>query len=278
MAELVKFTGSNDELFCRESADELHASAQVIVPETHTVLLIKDGVVSEALSAGRHNIFDTENGLFRLKKDSDVATVDFVFVSKTAKLTMLWGTAMPIQTRDPHTDVPVSIGINGELEFRVKTPKQFYLELVGADREYSVLRLKKRLLPRLMSVIEPTAASVMRENKIGYTDFAENKPLIADALKNRVSEVFEAEYGLELCSFTVSGAIVSDADIKAVERKRDELSKARKICPSCGASVPLSAAFCAECGESLSARFCAGCGAAADPTAKFCPQCGKKLR
>lgn len=40
MAELVKFTGDNAELFCRESADGLHASAQVIVPETHTVLLL----------------------------------------------------------------------------------------------------------------------------------------------------------------------------------------------------------------------------------------------
>ena len=49
MAEIVKFTGRNDELFCRESADNLHASAQVIVPETHTVLLIKDGVVSPIL-------------------------------------------------------------------------------------------------------------------------------------------------------------------------------------------------------------------------------------
>ncbi|MDE6401555.1 MAG: SPFH domain-containing protein, partial [Clostridiales bacterium] len=155
MAELVKFTGNNTELFCRESADELHASAQVIVPETHTVLLIKDGVVSEALSAGRHDIFDTENGLFRLKKDSDVATVEFVFISKSAKLPMLWGTASPIRTRDPITGVPVSIGINGELEFRVKTPKQFYLELVGADSEYSVDKLKKRLLTRLVNVVEP---------------------------------------------------------------------------------------------------------------------------
>lgn len=278
MAELVKFTGNNDELFCRESADDLHAAAQVVVPETHTVLLIKDGVVSEALAAGRHNIFDTESGLFRLKKDSDVATVDFVFISKTAKLPMLWGTATPIKTRDPITDVPISIGINGELEFRVKTPKQFYLELVGADREYSVTRLKKRLLSRLMSVIEPIVASIMRERKISYLDFAENKPIISAALKDRIGEVFGSEYGLELCSFTVNGAIISDADIMAIERKRDELGKTCKTCPSCGASVSVTAGFCSECGASLAASFCPNCGAKAEPTAKFCSQCGKKLR
>lgn len=277
MAEIVKFTGSNSELFCRESADGLHASAQVIVPETHTVLLIKDGVVSEALGAGRHDIFDKENGFFRLKKDSDIATVDFVFVSRTAKLPMLWGTATPIKTRDPITEVPVSIGINGELEFRVKTPKQFYLELVGADVEYSVDKLKKRLLSRLMSVVEPVVAQVMQAEKISYAEFAENKSMISLKLKEKISEIFDAEYGLELCSFSVNGAIVSDADIMAIERKRDELSKKDRVCGKCGAAVAAGAKFCSECGASLLGSCCTRCGAKTEPNAKYCSQCGGKI-
>lgn len=277
MAEIVKFTGSNSELFCRESADGLHARAQVIVPETHTVLLIKDGVVSEALAPGRHDIFDTENGFFRLKKDSDVASVDFVFVSKTAKLPMLWGTATPISTRDPLTGVRVSVGINGELEFRVKTPKQFYLELVGADAEYDVDRLKKRLLSRLMAIIEPVVAGVMRAEKISYTEFTERKAEIAALLKTRVGEVFEAEYGLELCSFSINGAIVPDADILAIERARDALKTHGKTCPSCGSPAGETAKFCSECGCALGDVYCSHCGAKIRATDKFCGQCGKKL-
>ena len=49
MKEIVKFTGNNAELFCRESADELHANAQVIVPETHCVLLIRDHAISDTM-------------------------------------------------------------------------------------------------------------------------------------------------------------------------------------------------------------------------------------
>lgn len=278
MAELVKFTGDNGELFVRESADSLHAQAQVVVPETHTVLLIKDGVVSEALAPGRHDIFDTENGFLRVKKDSDCATVDFVFISKSAKLPMLWGTATPIRTRDPITGVPVSVGVNGELEFRVKTPKQFYLELVGADTEYSVDKLKKRLLRRLISIVEPTIAQIMRSEKISYTDFAENKTRISQLLEQRVSEVFSAEYGLELCSFTVGSAIISDSDVMAIERKRDELGKTQKNCPVCGAAIAANAKFCAECGAAVADLFCANCGTKLESSVKFCPQCGKKVR
>lgn len=278
MTEIVKFTGNNAELFCRESADALHAKAQVIVPETHTVLLIKDGVVSEALQPGRHDIFDTENGLFRLKKDSDVCSVDFVFVSKTAKLQMLWGTSSPIKTRDPGTGVPVSIGANGELEFRVKTPKQFYLELVGADTEYSVEKLKRRIQNRLMSIIEPALATCMREKKISYTEFAEHKAAISAELKKSISELFAAEYGLELCSFSINGAIISDADIMAIERKRDELGKSGKVCGACGNICGDNDKFCPECGNSLAEAYCSHCGHKLDGGAKFCPECGKKVK
>lgn len=277
MAELVKFTGNNQELFCRESADDLHASAQVIVPETHTVLLIKDGVVSEALKPGRHDIFDQENGLFRLKKDSDVATVDFVFVSRTAKLPMLWGTSSPIKTRDPLTGVPVSIGVNGMLEFRVKTPKQFYLELVGADTEYSVEKLKKRILSRLMSVIEPNIAAIMRTEKISYAEFAENKTVISDILKEKIDALFGEEYGLELCSFAVNGAIISDADILAIERKRNEIGVGA-TCGACGKLNVAGAKFCSECGSALTDLFCPKCGRKVSSDTNFCPQCGKRLK
>ena len=277
-AEIVKFTGSNEELFCRECADALHATAQVIVPETHTVLLIKDGVVSEALQPGRHDIFDTENGLFRLKKDSDTASVDFIFVSKTARLQMLWGTSSPIKTRDPLTGVAVSIGINGELEFRVKTPKQFYLELVGADTEYSVDKLKRRIISRLMGVIEPAIAKAMREQKISYTEFTENKATLSGLIKSQISELFAAEYGLELCSFSINGAIISDADIMAIERKRDEMAKHGKACPSCGAACGDGARFCPECGTSLIDVFCSHCGAKLNAADKFCSSCGKKVK
>lgn len=277
MAEIVKFTGKNDELFCRESADNLHASAQVIVPETHTVLLIKDGVVSEALQPGRHDIFDKEHGLFRMKKDSDVATVDFVFVSKTAKLPMLWGTSTPIKTRDPITDVAISVGLNGELEFRVATPKKFYLELVGADTEYNTDKLKKRILGRLLGLIEPAVTSVMRSERKSYTEFAQFKGDIAIRLKQRIYECLLDEYGLEVCSFSINGTYISDADVAAIERARAELKSIKHTCRRCGAPIGIDSKFCSECGCNLVDEYCTSCGAKLDANAKFCSQCGKKV-
>lgn len=277
MAEVVKFTGSNSELFTRESADGLHAGAQVIVPETHTVLLIKDGVVSEAFSAGRHGIFDSDGGFFKLKKGDD-ASIEFVFISKTAKLPMSWSTPSPIKTRDPITGVHISLELAGELEFRVATPKKFYLELVGADSDYGVDKLKKRILSRLADVIEPVVAETMRDERVCYVDFVLKKQDIAKKLKAKIGELFEREYGLELCSFCIGSAVIPDADILLMERKRDELDNAASTtCHVCGNSVADTAKFCSECGARLGDKVCPSCGTTLPPTAKFCSECGKKL-
>jgi membrane protease subunit (stomatin/prohibitin family) len=48
-------------------------------------------------------------------------------------------------------------------------------------------------------------------------------------------------------------------------------------CPSCHASNPASAKFCAECGKPLAGPTCPNCKAQNAPGAKFCSECGTKL-
>jgi DNA-directed RNA polymerase subunit RPC12/RpoP len=55
------------------------------------------------------------------------------------------------------------------------------------------------------------------------------------------------------------------------------------ICPNCGAKVPATSKFCAECGTTLSAPSvgtikCPKCGHPVMTNAKFCPECGNKLK
>ncbi|HEY4633996.1 MAG TPA: adenylate/guanylate cyclase domain-containing protein, partial [Candidatus Limnocylindrales bacterium] len=45
------------------------------------------------------------------------------------------------------------------------------------------------------------------------------------------------------------------------------------VCPSCGASVPAGARFCATCGAGL-AGTCPRCGTEVPDGARFCPSCG----
>jgi ribosomal protein L40E len=67
-----------------------------------------------------------------------------------------------------------------------------------------------------------------------------------------------------------------------------EIKGSRK-CPKCGASIPLSSAFCGVCGSqfdppqtvsdqpSEEKKFCTNCGAAIAAGAAFCTSCGHKV-
>src|SRR5574344_795369 len=160
----IKFEGNNDDFFWRVAGDVLNPDAEIIVPETHQAIYVKDGILQEVLNAGRYRIFDVKKGLFGSKKVG-VVSVDIVFLSKTCKVKVLWGTMNPIKLRDPLTEIPVELRANGEFTIQVKNPKKFYLEIVGADKSFNIDSLKKRLAARMLSFVEPVIARVMHDEQ-----------------------------------------------------------------------------------------------------------------
>lgn len=281
MEQLVKFNGNNTDLFVKQNMDGLKATAEIVVPETHFALVVHDGQVMEAASAGRFPLFDTKNGLFRIKKANN-KSVDIIYISKTVKVQMRWGTPTPLRLRDPETDTALSLGMSGELEFKVKLPKKFYLEIVGSELEYDVDDLRKRVLGKLTSVIESAVLRVMKNEGISYTEIDEKKTAISDALRAELSRVFEDDYGLTICSFIISNYIIPDADIMAIERARNVLKSKGELnrvnCVACDALIPENATFCHECGARQTERKCRKCGTINAATAKFCNECGAKIK
>ena len=76
-----------------------------------------------------------------------------------------------------------------------------------------------------------------------------------------------------------------------IAQRREEIKQIRGIvkCPSCGADVPLQAAFCNACGTKMAqaaptveppagdAQICPACGGASPKGNRFCIHCGAKL-
>lgn len=244
MAETVRYTGDGTELFWRERVDNLHAGAQVIVPDTHTLFIIRDGVTSAPLASGRHDVFPSA---LRLKADEGRA-VEFAFVSRIARIKFLWGTPSPIRTVDPQTHVPVSLGLNGEIELGIRNPRLFFDEFVGANIKCDVDAVKARVVSRLMTVVEPALSDVVSRNSVSFAEFDGVRPVLASELGKRAEEVLIRELGLEVGVFTIAGAIVPEADVAAVTAKRDELGIGKKQCPFCDAFIDAKAKFCKVCG------------------------------
>ena len=275
---------TNNDLFIRKTVDDLNADARVIVFETHSAILLKDGVLQDTLSAGDYPLFDKKRGLFRDQKIGSF-TVELIYVSKTAELQVFWGTPTPFDVRDPVTDIPFRIGASGEFGVRVENPRKFYLKLIGADAHYTVDMLKQRLRGRMLAEIEPALARAVKEQKLSYSELSEHKRELAAGLLPAVRKLFSENYGLEVTYFLVGNIIVNEGAKYRIDAERARLralkekGEAKRFCPQCGAPASADDAFCAKCGARLAEekRVCPACGRENAAGSAFCTCCGKKL-
>lgn len=301
---LDELEATNNDLFIRKSCSDLDKNAQVIVEETHCAIMIKDGEMIDTLSGGKYPIFD--------KKDKDVSRVDVIYMSKTAKLKAFWGTINKLVLKDVQTNLTIEVGANGEYEVQIKDPRKFYLELVGADKNFNLDKLKERLQGRILNEIEPLIAQTMREENLAYYDLSEKKNIIASNILPTISKMFERDYGLSLYSFVISKIFIPNEFIEKIEnelekRKLEEkeektakeyaqelerlsdkeferglllkkledgnYEKYLEVCKILGWETKGS-----KSGKSFqSDSFCSECGHSHSELDKFCPGCGKKL-
>ena len=269
--QIIKYEGDNTELFKRICANGLEPDAKLVVPETHNAILIKDGVLMDTLNSGSYDIFEEKS-----KKCRNVS-VEVIFLSKTARLKVMWGTKTRFDFRDPETDVPVKVGAHGEFEVQISNPRKAYMVLIGAEDGFTVQDLKERLSVRMMSKVEPAMARAMREGGISFDRISENKDVIAAAVLPELQKMFDEDYGLKVFSFTIASVVISDEDIAAIVAARAAGRVAAGVCPHCGAEYAAGARFCPSCGKPLAGKLCKKCGKLNGEDANFCSGCGAKL-
>lgn len=296
---------TNNDLFVRKSCTDLDKNAQVIVEETHSAILIKDGQIMDTLSAGRYPIFD--------KKDKNIFKVDIIYLSKTARLRVFWGTVNRIRLRDYETDLPIELGANGEFEVQIKEPRKFYQVLVGADKSYRIDTLKERLQGRVLSEVDSLLAKVVKEEQYSYVDLTERKKEIATKLLPELASIFDREYGLTMFSFIISEAFIPDEfvgmletyklnkkqeekqekDAKEIAKELERLDdknferelalkkledtnydKYLEVCKILGWKVEKKDRPAVTSGK----EFCSECGAPINQGDKFCSGCGKAIK
>ena len=224
--QILKYEGNNEKLFEKISCDDFQIGDVIIVPETHNAILLKDGELMNTLNSGKYDIFESEKKGFFHKREKTTCTVDVIYMSKTAKLRVFWGTKTQFDLRDPITNIPIKVGGSGEFEVQIGNPRKAYLELIAATNSYSLDDLKERLMGRMMSYIEKAIAQGMREKQLSYDKFSEYKNEIADVILPILSNMFTQDYGLKMFSFTISRVMLSEDYIRAIEA---ELANRKKM-------------------------------------------------
>lgn len=258
--DLIKYSGTNEKLFSRIVVSEISPKTTLIVPETHSALIIYNGEMLQTLSKGRYRLAEI------VDFDKNAVVLEIIFVSKTAKLKLLWGTPNKFTLFDPVLKKTYKIGMSGEFEVQVSDPRKCFLYLVGAESDLTADALQERLMSRLVAEIGDVLSKYVAENNVAYDQiFIERQKIAGIALK-RISTIFERDYGIMVFSLNISNVIFDD----------ELIAREEKVCPNCNTKLSSDAKFCYNCGTKQE-KICSKCHAENLADAKFCSNCGQQF-
>ena len=305
----VKCVGGNDVLFRKIEASDCDSKTTIIVPETHNAIIIKDGIALETLSSGRHKIFD-KNNAYDKKVEDITEEIEVIYISKTAKLNILWGTTDRYDMRDPVTGTSIKLGASGELELQVSNPRKAYLELIGQNEKFSVDDLKMRLQGRLLAEVQFQLANIMKDKNLSFDRLGEVLLPISNEILPHIQDLFEKDYGLRVFSFTISRVLIDENEVDKINKskseqmarrfkkeeedtkylremdlkklEREDYAKYLEVCRIVGwptEKKDAKAGECPNCGVKLpaAAKFCPVCGTEIKIQKIKCPNCGKMI-
>ena len=227
----------NEDLVVKITVDkELDKNAKIVVEPSHVAFIIKNGKILETLEGGEYPVYDKKRDLARhfiFGKKVNVDSAHIVYVSKTTKVKMPWGTPRQMDMRDPVTDLLIKVGASGDFEIRVGDPRKFFLEVVGLEKDFSITKFQDRVLDKMMSEFQPTLAKVLREKQLTFYHLDEYRKEIAAAIAPILGEILEKNYGVTMLDFYINAIIIPEQmkqqiEAALAETRQEKKDKAKK--------------------------------------------------
>ena len=271
---IITFSGDNSNLFTRHVIDNLSAKLTLIVPETHNAILLKDGQMLQTLSSGRYLISQFVD--IKLEADS---SLEILFMSKTAKLSLLWGTASKILMYDNQLQENYHLGLCGDFDVQIGDPRKCYLYLIGASKDLNAEVLRERLTTTVIAVVESVLIEYVEQNKVLFSQLSVCKKEIATKALAQLNKKLMSEYGVAVFSFNIANIIIDEKDMERLTAVYKQAKQSGSVaCRGCGSPLKENDKFCSECGRKVEiSHKCPQCFTENPDEAKFCSACGCKM-
>ena len=135
-ADVIKNSGPGELLIWRQPEEDFNTNSTLIVMPGEEAIFIKSGNVEQVFDSGTYQL-SSENypfiGRLRRAFTGGVSTFSCVvyFMRKAHSMEILWGTASPIQVRDPVWMIATSVRARGAYKIQIENGSQFLIKLLG---------------------------------------------------------------------------------------------------------------------------------------------------
>lgn len=221
--EVIHHHGDINTFAWRYPNHHIRRWSQVIVNEAQEAVFVKDGLDFQVLKPGRHSLksgnipfIDRFISLFFGGESPFLAEI--WFINKAHVLDVKWGTANPLQLRDPKYDVCFPVRAFGQFGLQIDDSVKFMQKLVGNMDFFnrnSILDFFKGLY---LTKVGDIISSYLIHSDISLLEVNAYLDEISAFALEEMSGIFD-EYGVKLVSFYINNVNVPENDPVLVELK-----------------------------------------------------------
>ena len=216
----------NSILFVRVNDVVTHEEASIVVPPTHTAIIIKGGGDYRYYKSGTYPVFDDKK---EKKAWKNGLPVEVVYIPKETRVLIRWGTPNRLKYRDEAGNKVITVGARGEFDVSVSNPEQFFRKVVGAKKEFDLREFSKRFGETVASEFVDVFSKVVSEKHLTYDKFTASKKEIASGIEEILNVQFEKEWGISLRHFLIADFDISDEDMNAIEEFAAEKARQEQM-------------------------------------------------
>lgn len=211
-----------------DNGDEIKNASKLIVTAGQGCIFVYQGKVEAIV---------TKSGMIDLKTDNipfwttisrfmqffeTEHKVGIYFFKTSVILDQKWGTSSTIKYQDPKYKFPVGLRAFGNYSYRIFNPHDFFVNIIGAHRDFYADDFRKVMSARLMQPIADYLATCC----FSYTEIDANREEITTGLTTKLSETF-IKLGFELTDFRIEGTNFDDDTLKRINRIADMTAEAQ---------------------------------------------------
>ena len=228
LVDVIQWNAPRGVYAIKHPTSDLGTWTQLIVQETQEAMLMKEGRYFGPFAPGRHTL-DTKNfplieKFMRIPFGGKTPfTAEVWFVNKAIALDVKWGTATPMQLKDPEYNIMLPVRAFGQFGIKILDTKKFLEKLVGTLPAFTESTLISYFKGIVMARTKDLIAEQITHKKISILEISAYLSDISEVLEQHLAVEF-AEFGLGLQKFRVM-SITTPEDDPAVMRLKEALAK-----------------------------------------------------
>ena len=204
------------------NGDELKNASKLIVGPGQGCIFVYEGKVKALLNEARLVNLETDNIPFWTTVTKFMQFFEsehkahIYFYRQTKILDQKWGTNSPIKYDDPKYKFPVALLAYGNYSYRIDDPKAFFVNVVGAENDFSIEDFRQVMSSRLVHPL----TDFLAESRYSYAEIDANREEIAAGMDARLQQEF-LKLGFVITDFRIEGTDFDEDTLKRINRIAD---------------------------------------------------------